>query len=86
MTTHQHNPVSLVVVVRRAAAELGPLDLDLVSRIVPVLARGDVHESPPVGHVAAREWSTAARCVSHARRVGISMAEVTRCLREDVNS
>jgi hypothetical protein len=38
MTTHQRpHPVSLVVVVRAARKELGPLDLDLVSRIVPVL-------------------------------------------------
>lgn len=79
---------SLVIVVRDLARERGveltPVTLELVAGIAGLIARGQVDNEPKQpGHPVADEWALASRVVAHARKIGISMDEVRRCLRED---
>lgn len=80
--------VSLVIVVRdlakQRAVELTPSNLELVAGIAGLIARGQVDNEPKQpGHPAADQWALASRAVAHARKIGISIDEVRRCLRED---
>lgn len=79
---------SLVIVVRDLARERGveltPVSLELVAGIAGLIARGQVDSEPKQpGHPAADQWALASRAVAHAQKIGISIGEVKRCLRED---
>lgn len=78
---------SLVIVVRDLARERGlpltPVALETVAGIAGLISTGALYTQPAIGHPAEKEWAVAARAVAHARKIGISAAEVKRCLRED---
>lgn len=79
--------VSLVIVVRDLAREralpLTPVSLETVAGIAGLISTGALWTQPAQGHPAEKEWAVAARAVAHAQKIGISIGEVRRCLRED---
>lgn len=79
--------VSLVLVIRDLAKkdgiELTPVVLETTAGIAGLIATGALWSLPAKGHPAEGPWHLAARAVSHADKIGISIREVRRCLRED---
>lgn len=59
-----------------------PIVPSLVADIAERVARRHVSTTVPAGHPAEKEWLCAVECVRHAEKLGVSVDEAVRSIRE----
>lgn len=59
-----------------------PIDPTLVADIAERMAKGHVSVDVRAGHPAEKEWRAAVDVLEHARRLGVSVDEAVRSIRE----